>query len=63
MGYINLKLSDKLHPEAKGVWKIRQFKAGEWQEFAKHSIRINSVGFIDGMIISGFLPLVPVIKE
>jgi hypothetical protein len=63
MGYVNLKLKDILHPEAKGEWTIRQFRPGEWQRFANERMEASPVSRADGAIRKGFLPLVPVTKE
>ena len=59
MGFVNLKLKDKLHPEAKGEWTIRQFRQGEWSQFVKERTEHSPVVMQDNRIIRGFLPMVP----
>jgi len=63
MGYVNLKIKDILHPEAKGEWTIRQFKPGEWNRFAAEGLKAFPPQKLDGKILKGFLPLVPWGKE
>ncbi len=59
MGRLNLEIGKKLHADAVGVWKIKQFKPGEWNVFVKQNINKNPAQMSNGKVISGFLPLVP----
>ena len=63
MGYVNLKLKDILHPEAKGGWAIRQFRPGEWRKFAGEGLKASPVRMSEEKILKGFLPLVPVSED
>ena len=63
MGYVNLKLKDILHPEAKGEWTIKQFPEGEWKKFAEERMKAHAVELAGGRIVKGFVPLVPVTDE
>ena len=63
MGYVNLKLKDILHPEAKGEWTIRQFRHGEWRKFAGEGLKALPVRMSEEKILKGFLPLVPVSED
>jgi hypothetical protein len=59
MGRLNLEIEKKLQADAVGVWKIKQFKPGEWNVFVKQNVNNNPAQMSNGKVISGFLPLVP----
>ncbi|TAJ15386.1 ATP-grasp domain-containing protein [Marinilabiliaceae bacterium JC017] len=63
MGLVNMIISQKLHPAAKGQWQITHFKPGEWQEFAQAQLLKHPPVIKDGRYIKGFLPLVPVTAD
>ena len=63
MGLLNLEIRKKIHADAVGVWRIKQFKSGEWHEFVKQNNNKFPLSLANGKVISGFLPLVPDVKN
>ena len=59
MGLLNLELRKKIHPDAIGSWRIKQFKPGGWQAFVKRNVSSRPAHLANGKVISGFLPLIP----
>lgn len=60
MGLLNIRLRGKLHPNAQGEWFIDQFSAGGWDDFCNKRSVESQLFLQDGLLKSGFLPLIPV---
>ena len=57
MGYYTLKFRQKLHPESKGQWYIKQSKNNEWSSFSTTHKKINPITKKEGYILNGFIPV------
>lgn len=58
MGMANIILKNKIHTQAKGIWKTGIFREQSWEEFCTTMTKKKPAQMEQGKIKSGFLPLV-----
>jgi hypothetical protein len=58
MGLANVRLKERLHPEAKGSWETGIFKQEQWAAFCSQNMKEYPLKYLDNRLLSGFLPLI-----
>ena len=63
MGILSMFLEKKLHPDAKGKFKLFYGKPGEYLSFVMDKAKLNPIKFQDKQFYSGFIALVEPTEE
>jgi len=63
MGVLTMFLEKLIHPESKGKFELFYGTPGGFKVFATEKILSNPQKFKDGLLYSGFLPLVEPCKK